>query len=291
MQTLSSEVMRKIKEIEMYTQRLLSGCLAGDARSAQKGIGFEFDQLREYQPGDDVRFIDWRGSARSNSLLVKQYIEERSRTVLIAVDVSGSSFFSSDELLRNELFAQIASMLALVAHYGKDRAGLILFSDAVECFIPPAQGLLHARNIMQTLFTHKPSGRQTNINAALQRILKVRRKDSIVFLLSDFISTRFEQQLRSVALLNELIAVRYLDINEKRLPSVGFITIEDIETDSAYLVDMRSAGAATLNQFLTERLDSQNKLFRKYGIDVLDVAGNKQFMSDIVKFFRRRMRY
>ena len=291
MQTLSSEVMRKIKEIEMYTQRLLSGCLAGDARSAQKGIGFEFDQLREYQPGDDVRFIDWRGSARSNSLLVKQYIEERSRTVLIVVDVSGSSFFSSDELLRNELFAQIGSMLSLVAHYGKDRAGLILFSDEIECYIPPAQGMLHVRNIMQTLFTHKPSGRQTNISAALQRILKVRRKDSIVFLLSDFISTDFEQQLRSVALLNELIAVRYLDINEKRLPAVGFITIEDIETGSAYLVDMRSAGVTVLNQFLTERLENQNKLFRKYGINVLDVAGNKQFMSDIVKFFRRRMRY
>ncbi len=291
MQALSSEVMRKIKEIEMHTQRLLSGCLAGDARSAQKGIGFEFDQLREYQPGDDVRFIDWRGSARSNSLLVKQYIEERSRTVLIAVDVSASSFFSSDELLRSELFAQIGSMLSLVAHYGKDRAGLLLFSDEVECYIPPAQGLTHVRSIMQTLFTHKPAGQQTNINVALQKILKVRRKDSVIFLLSDFISPAFEQQLRSVSLLNELIAVRYVDVNEKRLPTVGFITVEDMETGSAYLVDMRTKGAAALNQFLHERLENQNKLFRKYGIDVLDVAGNKQFISDIVKFFRRRMRY
>jgi uncharacterized protein (DUF58 family) len=291
MQTLSSEVMRKIKEIEMHTQRLLSGCLAGDARSAQKGIGFEFDQLREYQPGDDVRFIDWRGSARANALLVKQYIEERSRTVLIAVDVSGSSFFSSDELLRNELFNQIASMLSLVAHYGKDRVGLILFSDHVECYMPPAPGLLHVRTIMQTLFAHKPSGRQTDINVALERILKVRRKDSVVFLLSDFISTHFERKLRSVALLNELIAVRYVDANEKKLPAVGFMTVEDIETGSSYLVDMRDKGAAVLNQFLGRRLEDQNTLFRKYGIEVLDVAGNKQFVSDIVKFFRRRMRY
>jgi len=291
MQTLSSEVVRKIKEIEMHTRRLLSGCLAGDARSAQKGIGFEFDQLREYQPGDDVRFIDWRGSARANTLLVKQYIEERSRTVLIAVDVSGSSFFSSDELLRNELFNQIASMLSLVAHYGKDRVGLILFSDHVECYLPPATGLLHARTIMQTLFAHKPSGRQTNINVALERILKVRRKDSVVFLLSDFISTHFERTLKSVALLNELIVVRYVDVNEKKLPAVGFMTVEDIETGSSYLIDMRDKGAAVLNQFLSKRLEDQNTLFRKYGIEVLDVAGNKQFVSDIVKFFRRRMRY
>src|SRR5258705_2971003 len=162
-------------------------------------------------------------------------------------------------------------MLSLVDHYAKDRAGVILFSDDVECYIPPAQGLLHVRTIMQTLFTHKPSGRRTNISVALQKILKVRRKDSVVFLLSDFISTQFESPLRSVALLNELIAVRYLDMNEKRLPAVGFITVEDIETGSAYLVDVRSAGAATLNQFLTERLENQNRLFRKYGIDILDV--------------------
>src|ERR1700722_2651935 len=119
--SLSPDILHKIQQIELYTQRLLSGSLSGDARSAQKGVGFEFDQLREYQPGDDVRFIDWRASARMDSVLVKQYREERSRTVMIAVDVSGSSAFSSSELLRSDIFAQIGSMLSLVAEYGRDR--------------------------------------------------------------------------------------------------------------------------------------------------------------------------
>src|SRR5665647_3240289 len=145
---ISSEILKKIKQIEIYTQRLLTGSLVGDSRSAIKGQGLEFDQLREYQMGDDVRFIDWSSSARMDKLLVKQYIEERNRTVLLAVDVSASTFFSSDQELKNESMAQIASVLALVADYGKDHVGLILFSDEIEEFVPPSAGRMHVRLIM-----------------------------------------------------------------------------------------------------------------------------------------------
>jgi uncharacterized protein (DUF58 family) len=288
---LSPDILKKIQQIELYTQRLLSGSQSGDARSAQKGVGFEFDQLRQYVPGDDIRFIDWRASARMDSVLVKQYIEERSRTIMLAVDVSGSSSFSSDQLMRSEIFAQIGSILSLVAQYGKDRVGLLLFSDRVECYIPPATGLHHVRRIMQTLFCHVTSRGATNIGVALQHIMKFRRKDQLVFVLSDFICDNFELPLRALATVSEVIAVRYVDINEKKLPAAGFVTIEDIETGGSYLIDMRSVSIAKLNAVLQARIQDQNMLFRKYGVSVLDVVGNSQFMSDMVKFFRRRMRY
>src|SRR5579862_8407903 len=142
---LSPEIIKKIRQIEIATRRLLTGSLVGDSRSAVKGEGFEFDQIRDYQMGDDVRAIDWNSSARMDKLLVKQYIQERNRTVILAVDVSASTLFSSDDALKSDIIAQLASVLALVADYGKDTVSLLLFSDEIELFIPAGRGRQHVR--------------------------------------------------------------------------------------------------------------------------------------------------
>ncbi len=284
---VNKDIAKKIKHIEIYTKRLLSGTLVGDSRSAVKGTGLEFDQIREYQMGDDVRFIDWNACARSGKLLVKQYFEERSRTIVLAVDVSSSSFFSSAHQLKSDVIAQLASVLALVADYGKDYVSLVTFSDEVEIFIPPNRGRNHVRTVMKALFEQKHKNKTTRISAVLKHLAKMKRKDSIVFLISDFIDQDFEKPLGVVAKMYDLVAIRCLDTNEQTFPAVGFVTIEDAETGEQQVVDAREA----LDSFLKKRLLEQNSLFRKYDVDHLDVSCQRPFIGDIIRFFSRRMRY
>lgn len=288
---ISPEILKKIKQIEIYTQRLLTGSLVGDTRSAIKGQGLEFDQIREYQMGDDVRFIDWRASARMDKLLVKQYIEERNRTVLLAVDISSSTFFSSDQELKQESIAHIASVLALVADYGKDHVGLILFSDSVHEFVPPSAGRKHVRFIMQKLLSVQAHKGDTAVESALIYAANLKRKDVILFLLSDFISSDFLSSLRCVAKQYDVIAIRCLDPNELSFPQVGFLTVQDPESGATGLVNAQGKSLQNLNLFLANRIIEQDKIFAQCGVESVQVSNNKHFMGDLIKFFRRRMRY
>jgi len=288
---LSEDVIKKIRQIEITTKRLLSGSFVGDYSSAKKGSGFEFDQIRDYQQGDDVRFIDWKSSARSNKLLVKQFIEERNRAVILAVDLSGSSFYSSDQKLKFDVLSEIAAVLALVANYGKDQAALLLFTDEVEVFIPPARGRRHIHKIMEKLFSHKPKNKRTNIDGVLDRLARLRRRDSIVFLMSDFIGTFDEKKMHIVSKIYDLIAIRCLDKNEHNFPDVGFIDLQDVETGQKVLLQAAGKKGRKLNEFLGKRLGAQEAIFKKHGIDYLDVSPERSFIGDIIFFFRRRMMY
>lgn len=285
---VSNDVLKKIKHIEIYTKRLLSGAMVGDSRSAVKGSGLEFDQIREYQFGDDVRFIDWNASSRMNKVLVKQYIEERNRTILLAVDISASNFFSSSAQLKHDFIAEIASVLALVADYGKDNVGLILFSDQVEAFVPVGTGRNHVRLIMEKLFTQTASHKKTDLNAPLEYAAKIKRKDALLVLISDFIAEKFEKNLALVAAMYDVVAIECVDKNEQQLPNVGFLEIQDSETGNRYMVDTR---AAALNHYLAQRGIEQARLFKKCGIDSIELVNNKPFAGDLIRFFRRRMRY
>lgn len=289
---ITDDVLRKIKQIEIHTRRLLRGTQIGDARSAQKGSGLDFDQIRDYQHGDDVRFIDWKSSARLDHVLVKQYIEERSRVVLLAVDVSGSSFFGSTNTLKHDIIAQITSVLALMTNTGKDLVGLILFAEDVELYIPPARGRAHVHSIMEHVFGYKPVKKTTRITSVLKKLAQLKRRDAITFLISDFIDEEIETSYLSlVANLYECIALRCLDQRERELPSAGFIPVEDPETGETILLDMRSHKISGLKKHLDDRLEKQNQLFKKYGIPIVDLANNESFIGDLVRFFRRRMQY
>lgn len=289
---LRPEVIVKIKQLEIFTRRLLNGSLVGDSRSAIKGTGFEFDQIREYNCGDDIRFIDWKASARNNKLLVKQYIEERSRTIILMVDVSQSSIFGSGVFNKQERIAELASVLALVAQHGKDHVALLLFADEVVDYISPGSSLHHIHHIMEKLLTFQPQQSQTNISQALKYLLSVKKSDAIVFLISDFIDDNVDTYLSQAARKYDLIAVRCLDSNEKEMPAIGFITVEDLETGELVELDVRGRSSNGIKRFLAARIDEQNKLFKRSGVDLFDVSPERiDYLVDMVRFFRRRMMY
>jgi uncharacterized protein (DUF58 family) len=283
---LSKEILQKVRNIEIHTRRLLSGTLIGDYSSAKKGSGLEFDQIRDYQEGDDVRFIDWKGTARQDKLLVREYIEERNRVIMLVVDGSASTFFSSSEELKSELFAQIASVLALVADYGKDQVGLILFSDQVQTVIPPKSGRQHTRLIMETLFNHVPEG-TTSFEPALHRLIQMNRKDAIVFLLSDFIvGPGYEKLLRIVCKKYDTVAIRCFDQSEQALPDVGFLSVRDPETGDCGLLKTGSKG---LLVHMKEWHKEVGFTLKKCGADLMDLEVQKPFMGELVRFCRQRM--
>jgi len=287
---INAEVAKKIKHIEIIARRLLSGSMAGDSRSAIKGSGLEFDQIREYQIGDDVRFIDWNSSARMNTLLVKQYIEERSRTIYVAVDISASSFFGSSAELKSDVMAQLASLLSLVAHYGKDKVGLILFSDEIKKVIPPALGMNHVRVIMQMLFTLElQKNARTNVGVAFEYLAKLKQRDIVAFVLSDFISSNFETPLAAAAYRHEIIAIVCRDKVETQFPNVGFIQMSDVETHASHVFDTRRA--KHINAMIHDEYQSKLKALKRRGADILELCPQQEFMGSVIRFFRRRMRY
>ena len=291
---LSKEIIKKIKNLEIYTRRLLSGMHVGDYSTAQKGSGFEFDQLTEYQQGDDVRFIDWKGSARASKLLVRKYLEERNRTIFLFVDVSSSSFYSSEPLLRYEVMAQIAGVIALVGDYGKDHVGLVLFSDQVEKVVSPGRGRKHMHSIMETLFSWTETSDQTkktDLNIPFSYLSYSKQKGILAFVISDFIGDDFEKSLRVAQKKYEIVAIRCLDRNEQEFPAVGFLTIQDIESGKKIEIDTNKKTRMLIKERLHERIKQQDKLFGKYAIDILDIKDNKYFIANVIRFFRRRMMY
>lgn len=289
---LTSNILHKIRQIEVHTRRLLRSALVGDNRSALKGTGFEFDQIRAYQFGDDVRFIDWNASARTNSLLIKQYTEERSRTIILAVDISASTILGSDSSLKRDTIAQIASVLALVTSIGKDRVGLLLFAETVELYIPPARGQNHVHTIMKQVFGYRTEQSKTNITAALKKLAQLKYKDALVFFISDFIDDTIDPTYVScIAKRYDLVAIRCLDVREQTLPSIGFLPIQDRETGETLTINTHYAPLQKLHHFLTDRIIQQNKLFKRHGISLLEVDNNDSFIGAIIRFFRQRMHY
>ncbi len=290
---VSNELLKKIKQITITTKRLLRGSMVGDSRSAIKGTGFEFDQIREYAAGDDVRFIDWNASCRMNKLLIKQYTEERTRTILLAVDVSASGSFGSGTTLKRDILAQAASVLSIVSTVGKDRVGLILFSEEVELYIPPSRGQHHLFTIMRELFEYKAKQKTTCITAALKKLAQYKQRDAVCFLISDFIdSTGIDSKLLSfIAQKHSLYAIRCLDVQETTLGSFGFLPIQDSETGAQLTLDLRGKQGATLRSFMKTRITEQNRLFKKHGVPILDITNNREWVAGLVRFFRRRMSY
>ena len=287
---IAKELLTKIKEIEIHTRRLLSGMLVGDSTSAVKGSGFEFDQIREYAQGDDVRFIDWHSSARTGTILVKQFMEERNRTILLVVDCSESMFFSSQKESKYAVATQLASLLALISSYGKDHVGLLLFSDTLRVTIPPLKGPHHVHTIMHTLLRQTEHAVTARNDTVCDAIMQYKKKDAIVFFISDFLSPIHEKKLASVADKHDLVVVRCLDRYEKSIPSIGIIQTAQQRSATALLSTAKKNKQA-INLFLSERLIQQNRLFRKYGIDLIDVEVGKPFIKDLVAFFKKRMTY
>lgn len=288
---LNPEIVRKIREIEIYTRRLVSGSLMGDTTSAHKGTGLDFDQLRDYQIGDDVRFIDWNSSARSQRLLVKQYIEERNRTILLTVDCSSSTFFGSDKRLKFDAIAEIAAILALIGNYGKDRVGLVLFSDIIHAYIPPARGTVHTKLIMEKLFTVQANSNTTNIAKALEYVAQLKLKNSLLFIISDFIDDNFEKSFKMVSRVYDTVAIKTTDENEQSLPAVGFLHVKDCESGALHLLDLSVSQQQKVHAHLQEQKKKFEELCARSGADLVHMRPESCAIGNLVRLFRRRMRY
>lgn len=283
---LSIEVQNKVAALQLHVKKILNGFLAGDYRSKQKGYGLEFDQLRDYQLGDDIRFIDWKSTARMNKMLVKEYIHEHTKTILIAMDISASGIYSSTDDLKKDISAQIATVLSLAADYSKAHIGIVLFSDHIELYIPPKAGKSHNNIIVKKIWTHIPKSKATNIKVVLDFLAMNSKKDTLLFFISDFIDTGYQKELGIVAQRYDMIVLRCLDRYEMQLPNVGFLNLEDSETGQRLLVNLKKS---RLYGFFEQRIKTQDSYFRKFGIDFIDLKTNKPFIDLLIHFFARRL--
>ncbi len=287
---MNPSVAQHIKNLELATKRLMKVNLLGNARSVTKGSGLEFNQLRDYQIGDDVRSIDWNSSARMNKLLIKEFTDERYKTVILAIDCSSSCWYGSGSALKQEIQSQIAALIGYAAYLGKDEVGLVLFASSIQLYIPPAKGKTHIQNILEKIFTLCSNSAGTNINSALEYIAALRKKNAMVIMISDFIDDHsFEKNIAVVARMYDLIVVRVTDSYEMHFPSLGLITARDSETGQEAIIDARRSTAKKLQAALDERLDEQKKLFAKNRIDCLNLATNDQLVDQLIHFFKARL--
>lgn len=286
---IAPEIFKKIQEIKIRTRRVMNGTLVGGHVTKQKGSGFEFDQIRAYSYGDDIRFMDWNSSARTGKLLVRQYLDEKNRTIMLCLDVSASTFFASTQDMTSSIMQQVVAVLAFVAESEQDNVGLILFSDEIEKVIPPSRGHKHTMMLMETIFSHTPRHTKTDLNVVCRYLLESFTKDAAVFIVSDFITDGFEQSLKQMLCKREVIAIRCLDAASRKIPAAGYVWGQDPETQTTMLLNLSSGYVHELQKTLQQRLDQQNELFRRCNIDYVDIIPNQTFIKTLILFFKRRM--
>jgi len=285
------EILKKIRRLELRTRRLVNSTFAGQYHSVFKGRGMNFEEVREYNAGDDIRSIDWNVTARMNTPYVKKYTEERELTVMLVVDVSASGTFGSVELSKRELAAEVAAILAFSAINNNDKVGLLLFADEVELFIPPKKGRMHTLRLIREMLYFEPKGRGTNLAAALEYTNKLLNRRAVVFVISDFLAADFTKPLTVAGRRHDVVAMPITDPGEEQLPDVGRITFEDAETGEQIEID--TSGRALRSQFAAEqarRKKALDKLFRTRGLDVVSLATNEDYLIALRSFFARRER-
>jgi len=288
---LPKEIIKKIRRIQIYTNRTVDDVLAGQYRSVFKGRGMEFAEVREYQAGDDVRFIDWNVTARMGRPYVKQFAEEREMTVMLMVDASGSGRFGSVEQTKNEIAAEIGALIAFSAIRNSDKVGLIIFTDRVEKFIAPKKGRSHVLRVIREILYYQPQGRGTDVAAAIEYLMRVTTRRSVAFLISDFIATGYGKKLRAANHRHDMIAMRIVDPRELELPPVGLIHLEDPETGKRVLVNTRSAKLRRrYAQLIKKRLADQTQAFRSMNVDHVEIRTDLSYVEPLVRFFRMRER-
>jgi uncharacterized protein (DUF58 family) len=287
--TAPTELARAIKRLEIKTTRLVANIFGGEYHSVFKGRGIDFDEVREYQEGDDVRLIDWNVTARMDRLFVKKFVEERELTIVLAVDVSASLSFGSRARLKRELAAEFAAAIALSAMQNHDRVGLFLFSEGPELFVPPRRGRGHVLRIIRDLLAWKTRGHGTHYGASLGYVQKLLTGRAIVFVLSDFLDLGFESSLKGLRAKHDVIAVTLTDPRELELPNVGLMEVEDPETGETLVVDTGDARVRSEYRRRAQELcQERSAVFRSLGVDELVLRTDQTYVKPLAEFFARR---
>ena len=283
------EILRKIRQIEIRTNRLVTESLAGQYHSVFKGQGINFDEVREYQPGDDVRSIDWNVTARMNHPFIKKFVEERELTVMLVVDVSGSGWFGSTAQSKRELMAEMASVLAFSAIRNQDKVGLLLFTDQVEQFIPPRKGRRHVLRVIREVLFHEPARVGTDLRVALEFLLRVTPHRAVVVVLSDFIGALPATALRQCNRRHDVVAVQICDRFELELPALGRLILRDAETGE--VVEVNTGDERRRAMFAMRQGKARNDLaraFRSLGIDAIQLRTDESYVGALGRFFEAR---
>ncbi|MGO8766634.1 MAG: DUF58 domain-containing protein [Limisphaerales bacterium] len=291
------EILKKIRQIEIRTNRIVTETLAGAYHSVFKGQGMNFDEVREYQPGDDVRTIDWNVTARMNHPFIKKFVEERELTVMLVVDVSGSGLFGSQGQTKRELTAELASVLAFSAIRNNDKVGLILYTDEVEKFIPPRKGRGHVLRVIREILFFEPKRRGTDLHRALEFLMRVQPHKAVTVVASDFLTVDgggmllkpLQAMLRQVNRKHDVVAVQITDRYERELPALGRLILEDAETGE--ILELNTGSASTRDAFaLRQERQELARQFRGLGIDSIQLRTNEPYTATLGKFFETRER-
>ena len=283
------ETLKKIRRIEIRTRRSVNDVFAGRYHSVFKGQGMEFQEVREYVPGDDIRSIDWNVTARTGAPHVKKFTEERELTVMLLVDISASNRFGSTAQLKRDLAAEVAAVLAFSAIANHDRVGLILFSDKVEKHVPPAKGATHVLRVVSEILNAQPSSPRTDLEPALRYLNQVVRRRSVAFLISDFIAPSCEHLLRVTARRHDLVSLVIGDKRESALPAVGLVDFEDAETGQRVVVD--TSHAPTRRALLARQTERRQALLWQLArarSDAIELHAGERYDRELVRFFRTR---
>ena len=286
---LPKEVLENVRRLEIGTKGLVNEIFSGEYHTVFKGRGMEFAEVREYVPGDDIRLIDWNVSARTGSPFIKVFSEERELSMMLVVDMSRSGTFGTSYRMKDEVAIEICALLAFSAMKNNDKVGLLIFTDRVEKFIPPRKGRQHVLRILREIVYHEPENKGTNMSSALEYLLRVIRRNSVVFILSDFMDDGFQKSLRVVSSKHDVIAIKVTDKLEIQLPDAGLISLVDAETGENVVVDtsdekIRNSYSA-LRQAQQEGLE---KMFKKINLDYINIKTGESYVEPLYKFFRKR---
>jgi uncharacterized protein (DUF58 family) len=283
------EILRQVKLIELRTRGLVNSVFTGEYRSVFKGQGMEFSEVREYQPGDEVRSIDWNVTARMRRPFVKRYIEERELTVMLVVDLSGSERFGTVKRFKSELASELAAVLAMSAIRNNDRVGVLLFTDRVEHVIPPRKGRRHVLRIIRDLLAFEPVGRGTDMVTAIDYVARMLNEHAIVFIVSDFLEADIQHPLKLLAQRHDVVAVTVEDPSERELPNIGIARLIDPETGETFEVDTSHPAVreSYSNRVLAER-EARKHLLRRLAIDEVAVRTEGGVVEPLLRFFRAR---
>jgi uncharacterized protein (DUF58 family) len=286
---LPSETLKKIRQIQIKTTHMVSDLFAGQYHSVFKGQGMEFQEVREYMAGDDIRAIDWNVTARMGHPFIKKFVEERELTVMLLVDISKSNDFGSQSQIKRDLAAEVAAVLAFAAIQNNDRVGLILFSDEAEHYLPPRKGTRHVLRVIRDVLYYKAKKPGTSIAAGLNFLNNVATRKTVSFLISDFLDANYESALAISAKRHDLISILIRDDRERALTAAGLIEWEDAETGRRALLDTSSAQA---RKFFEESHARRQRLltdnFKKRGVDVIELTTGKPYATELVRFFKKR---
>ena len=293
----AAEILAQVRKMEVRTSRLVNDAMTGGYASVFKGRGMDFDRVRDYVPGDDVRTIDWNVTARTGAPHVKLFTEERELTIMLMLDISASANFGSVDQTKRELATEAAGVLAASAIRNQDKVGLVLFTDQVELYIPPGKGRMHILRVIREALFFEPKGKGTNIRTALDFINRMLARKAVVFMVSDFSLpgdfetelTETRRKLQVTSKRHDMIAVSVNDPREIEIPEVGWVTIQDVETGELVEFDTSSAKAQeTYKKIASERKQAVSKAIRSLGIDLLHFENGSDWKPQLMKFFQTR---